>query len=134
MDYGRAPDILHRSLDAELLRQNVIANNIANSDTPNFKRSEVNFESALGHALQSVRAPRLNAYRTDPAHVAFRAEPSYRDVLPLRRVDYATVAKNNGNNVDIEAESADLLRSRLAYSLYTSSISQIYSRIGVVLR
>lgn len=134
MDYGRAADLLHRSLDVELLRQDVIANNIANSDTPNFKRSEVNFESELRRALRNERSSRLFAARTDEGHISFRRPKRYDEVRPLRRLDYQTIAKNNGNNVDIEVESADLVRSRLAYSLYTNSISRIYSRIGIVLR
>lgn len=134
MDYGRTIELLHRSLDTELLRQDVIANNIANSDTPNFKRSEVNFESELRRALHNDQASGFVATRTDEAHLPFRRPRHYDEVQPVRRLDYQTTSKNNDNNVDIEVESANLLRSRLAYSLYTNSISQIYRRIGVVVR
>lgn len=134
MNYGRTIDLLHRSLDTELLRQDVIANNIANSDTPNFKRSEVNFESELRRALRNEQAPRFIAARTDEEHIPFRRLRRYDEVQPVRRLDYQTTVKNNDNNVDIEVESANLLRSRLAYSLYTNSVSQMYGRIAVVLR
>ena len=131
---GKTAEVLHRTMDVELLRQNVIAHNIANSDTPNFKRSTVSFESELGRALAGENAPQFAAHRTHSAHVPFRSVRTYQDVRPVRQVDYATTAKNNGNNVDIEAESSNLLRSRLAYSLYTNSVSQIYNRVGIVLR
>ena len=133
MSYGRTVALLHRSLDAELLRQDVIANNIANSDTPNFKRSEVNFESQLRRALAAEGSSRFAAARTHPRHISFRKPPSYHDVRPQRRLDYQTTSKNNDNNVDIEVESANLVRSRLAYSLYTNSVARIYGRIGAVL-
>ena len=40
-------NVLHKAADASLLRNEIIANNIANIDTPNFKRSDVNFEVYL---------------------------------------------------------------------------------------
>ena len=58
--FGRQVDLLQRSMDTSLLRQNVIANNLANANTPNFKRSVVNFESRLAYALESEnRQPRF---------------------------------------------------------------------------
>jgi hypothetical protein len=65
--FGRQIDILQRTMDASLLRQNVIANNIANVNTPNFKRGQVNFESRLAHALASERR-----------------EPRFREASPMR--------------------------------------------------
>ena len=51
--FGKTVDILHRTMDAATLRQQILANNIANADTPNFKRSSLNFESELKRALES---------------------------------------------------------------------------------
>ena len=50
-NFGRTVDLLHRTMDVSLLRRSVIADNIANADTPNFKRSVINFESQLKRAL-----------------------------------------------------------------------------------
>ena len=69
--FGKNLDILQRSLDATTVRHSVIANNIANADTPNFKRTVVNFESALGDALASERPPRFEAARSHPRHIPF---------------------------------------------------------------
>ena len=41
--FGKNLELLTREMDVTTLRRNVIANNIANADTPNFKRSDVNF-------------------------------------------------------------------------------------------
>jgi len=43
-------------MDASLIRRDVISNNIANADVPNFKRSVVNFESELKRALNSEKS------------------------------------------------------------------------------
>ena len=53
--FGRNLDIMHRLMDTAVLRHNVIANNMANSETPNFKRSEVNFEKELKRRLDLER-------------------------------------------------------------------------------
>ena len=53
--FGKNVDIIQRELDVSIIRRNVIANNIANSDTPNFKRTVVNFESELKRALDSEK-------------------------------------------------------------------------------
>ncbi|POR04730.1 flagellar biosynthesis protein FlgB [Alkalispirochaeta sphaeroplastigenens] len=132
---GRQLDILHRSMDASLLRQNVIANNIANANTPNFKRSDLNFESRLAYALESsARKPRFQERTTHDRHIPFHKPLDYRDVRPRRVLDFATTAKNNGNNVDIDVESMDLLNSQLAYQMMTRSVADSFARINLILR
>ena len=51
--FTRSIDLLQRELDVTSLRYQVSANNLANSEVPNFKRSVVNFESELKNALDS---------------------------------------------------------------------------------
>lgn len=132
---GRRLDILHRTMDASILRQNVIANNIANANTPNFKRSEVNFESRLAYALESsAREPRFRERLTHERHIPFHQPLDYRDVRPRRVLDYTTTSKNNNNNVDIEVESMNLLSNQLAYQMMTRSVADSFARINLVLR
>ena len=50
--FTRAVDLLQREMDVTSLRYQVSANNLANSEVPNFKRSEVNFESELKRAFE----------------------------------------------------------------------------------
>jgi flagellar basal-body rod protein FlgB len=121
-------------MDASLLRQDVIANNIANADTPNFKRSEVNFETRLRDALESPSEPRFTAALTNERHIPFEQPLDYRDVRPTRFLDHQTTAKNNGNNVDIEQESMNLLNNQLSYTLMTSSLRSQLSRVNLVLQ
>ncbi len=133
--FGRQLDILQRTMDVSLLRQSVIANNIANANTPNFKRTEVNFESRLARALASEeRRPRFREARTDDAHISFNETISYQNVRPRRVLDFMTTAKNNGNNVDIEVESMNLLNNQLAYQMMVRSVSDSFARINLVLR
>lgn len=132
--YGRVVDILHRTMDVSMLRRSVIADNISNSDTPNFKRSNVNFEAQLKRAFDSQTKPALEAKMTNEKHIPFYQPVDYRSVGPRRVLDYLTQSKSNGNNVDIEEEMMLALKNQLNYQLLTQAISNQFNQINMVLR
>lgn len=133
--FGRNLEILTREMEVSTLRRNVIANNIANAGTPNFKRSDVNFESQLKRALDSEkRVSDFPQFITDPKHIAFDKPMDWRQVRPRRVLDYLTEAKNNGNNVDIEQEGMDSLNNQLLYTTLAQVISSEFQRVNLVLR
>jgi flagellar basal-body rod protein FlgB len=132
--FGKNLDILTREMDVSILRRSVIANNIANSDTPNFKRSEVTFESQLKRALDSEKVVPFPQYITNERHIAFDKPMDYRQVKPQRLLDYLTESKNNGNNVDIEQEGMDSLENELLYTTIAQAISAEIARVNVVLK
>ena len=131
--FGRSLDILHRSMDVSMMRQDVIANNIANADTPNFKRTVVNFESQLAAALESEGRTGLQAAMAHERHIPFHQPVDYRSVQPRRVLDYLTTTDNNGNNVDLEEESMNYLNNQLLYTLMTDSVNQQFARVRMVL-
>jgi flagellar basal-body rod protein FlgB len=132
--WGRSLDILQRSMSVNLYRQEVIANNIANSDTPNYKRQTVNFETSLSAALASERMPESNAYLTDENHIPFSRTIDYRTVVPRRVTDFLTTAKNNGNNVDIEVETTNYINQQLAYNMMVTSVNNNFQQMNIVLQ
>lgn len=67
--FGKNLDILQRTMDVSTIRQDVIANNIANADTPNFKRTVVNFEAQLKRALDSENSRKMPAAMTNERHI-----------------------------------------------------------------
>ena len=132
--FGKSVDVLHRTMDAATLRQQVLANNISNADTPNFKRSSLNFEAELKRALDSEDVHKPQAALTHEKHISFDSVQNYRDVRPTRFLDYLTQTDNNGNNVDAEQESMLLLQNQLRYDLLTRSISNQFTQLNIVLR
>ncbi len=133
--FGKNLDILTREMDVTTLRRNVIANNIANADTPNFKRSDVNFESQLKRALDSEKVvPPFQEFLTDPRHIPFSKPIDYAQVRPRRMLDYLTESKNNGNNVDIEQEGIDSLNNQLMYTTLAQAITSEFQRVNIVLK
>ncbi len=132
--FGRNLDIITREMDVAVMRRNVIANNIANADTPNFKRSVVNFESQLKRALDSEKIVPFPQVITDPRHIPFDRPIDYRGVAPRRVLDYLSESKNNGNNVDMEEEGMDSLTNQLLYTTLAQTISSEIQRVNIVLR
>jgi flagellar basal-body rod protein FlgB len=133
--FGKTLSILKREMDVSVLRRQVIANNIANADTPNFKRSVVDFESQLKRALDSEKPTgQLEAKMTDRRDIPFHRSIDWRTVGPRRVLDYLSTSDNNGNNVDLEQEMMDSLNNQLEYQLLTQAVTSQFARINVVLR
>jgi len=133
--FGKTTGILKRGLDVAMLRRDVIANNIANADVPNFKRSTVSFEAQLKRALESeTRKPDLELRTTDPRHLTLGSPMDWRAVEPRRSLDYMTTSKNNGNNVDAEQEMMDSLTNQLEYTLMVQAESYEFNQVNSVLK
>ena len=133
--FARTVDLLHRAMDVSVVRRQVIANNLTNAEVPNFKRSDVNFESELKRVLESEnRRPRIVLDRTHEDHFTNDRHRDYRDVEVRRVLDYTTTYNNNGSNVDPEHEFMLATQNQMAYTLYAQSVAFEFSQINQVLR
>ncbi|GIQ68650.1 flagellar basal-body rod protein FlgB [Xylanibacillus composti] len=112
---------LERSLDAASLRQNVITHNIANVDTPGFKRSTVRFEEFLQEELNRSSSS-LAGRRTHEKHFSFGSTIAGNSG-PVIQTDHLSVMNNNKNNVDIDAEMSMLAKNQLNYNMLVQQIS-----------
>ncbi|MCL2762280.1 MAG: flagellar basal body rod protein FlgB [Treponema sp.] len=133
--FAKTVDLLHRALSANTVRRQVIANNVANANVPNFKRSVVNFESELKRALHTEKQkPALELTTTNPKHISNYKERDYRDVQIRRVLDHTSAYNNNGNNVDPEQEFAASVASQMTFNLLAQSTSFEFSQVNQVLR
>ena len=133
--FARTVDLLHRAMDVSTVRRQVIANNLANADVPNFKRSNVNFESELKRALDSERQrPALELNLTHDKHIPNFKERDYREVQIRRVLDYTSAYNNNGNNVDPEQEFMLATQNQMAYTMYAQAAAFEFSQINQILR
>ncbi len=106
---GGVNPLLVRALAVADLRHRVLANNIANAETPGFKASRVEFESLLQAAV---------AGGSDPAAVA-----------PQVVQDAGLSLTPDGNNVDIDTEMAALAGNQLWYAALTRSLGDQFGRL-----
>ena len=134
--FSRAVDLLHRGMDADTLRYQVSANNMANSEVPNFKRTTVNFESELKRAFESEEAAKngFQLTRTDDRHIALNEPYDYREGQPRRVLDYTTTSKANGNNVDAEAEAMLVLQTQMQYKLLSQLSNFEFSQVNTAMK
>ena len=132
----RTTDLLSRGLDAASLRYDVSANNLANSEVPHFKRTDVNFESELKAALDSeIRAKSaFQMTRTNDRHIPVVQPVDYRSVEPRRVLDYVSTVKANGNNVDSDEEAMLVLKTQMQYQMLAMLQGFEYSQIRSVLK
>lgn len=133
--FAKTLDLLHRAMDVSSVRRQVIANNLANANVPDFKRTIVNFESELKRALNSEdQKPALELRLTHPDHIPNWKDRDYRDVQIRRVLDYTSTYNNNGNNVDPEQEFMLATENQMAYTLFTQAASFEFSQVNQVLR
>jgi flagellar basal-body rod protein FlgB len=93
--------VIAKSLDASGMRHRIIADNIANVETPGFTRSDVSFESSLQQALENEAGE----------NVLDQIDELQPDVEP----DVLSVARPDGNNVSIDKEMTELTKNALRY-------------------
>ncbi|MBO7747902.1 flagellar basal body rod protein FlgB [Paenibacillus sp. MWE-103] len=121
---------LQGALNASEMRQRVINNNIANVDTPKFKRSDVMFEDLLEQSMGSG-TPQLSGKRTDPRHITIGPSAAVPETQVM--TDETSVMNNDVNNVDIDREMSLLAKNQLNYNFYVQQISHDVKmmRIGI---
>ena len=119
---------LQKGLDAGALRQRVIANNIANVNTPNFKKSAVAFESLLNKALGQESIAMIT---TNPRH--FGVTPLLEELQPEVNLNETTSMRTDGNNVDIDEEMTNLAANGIQYQVIGRELSEQYSLLRYVI-
>lgn len=126
---GPILNVLEKSLDASSLRQKVISNNVSNVDTPNFKRSDVDFDAVLRAELsgqQGVLPLKLSSIK----HLSGVENSAELGVV----TDQSTSLRNDGNNVDIDREMANVAENGLYYQSMTRAISTQLELLRMVIR
>ncbi|MHC4682557.1 MAG: flagellar basal body rod protein FlgB [Planctomycetota bacterium] len=104
-------DLIEAGIRAESLRQKVIANNIANLETPGYRRIDVRFEELLAKCLNSsgkVDLTKVNPEIYQPGE---------------------TPVKSNGNDVDYEAEVGRMIKNAIRHKALIRLLSKKYSQI-----
>jgi len=128
--YGNSK-ILEKALDASLLRNDTISQNISNIDTPTYKRKDVAFEQYLNNSLGKAS---LEGNLTDKRHIAINSK-NIDKVDPTITQDNSDVSMRiDGNNVDVDSEMAYLAKNQIKYNTLIQLINSNYSKIKNVIR
>ena len=126
---GPVLNVLQKGLEASSMRQQVLSNNVANIDTPNFKRSDVDFQAVLGAAL-GEKSGALSMKLTSSKHIPGVAEGGGSGIV----MDQATSLRNDGNNVDVDREMTNVAENGLYYNSLTRAISSQLGMLRMVIK
>lgn len=112
-------NVLQQATNASWLRNTILSNNIANVDTPYYKRKDVQFETYL---IEQMAGGDSLDENVDTVDLSTLNGTIYTDNSTLSyRMD--------GNNVDIDTENVELAKNQIKYNVMTDSISQEFSRL-----
>lgn len=124
--------VLTKSMDGSALKQRVTSNNIANINTPEYKRQYVDFESRLRDAINNDLDANSKLYRTHEKH--FPMNTSIDKIQPNIKTDKSTSLREDGNNVDLDMELAELAENTIRYNTLTETAIKKYSGIKNAVR
>jgi len=108
-------DLLDAGIKAESLRQKAIAGNIANLQTPGYRRTDVRFEELLAKALDSSGTVDLS------------------EIEPQLYQPKQTPIKSNGNDVNLEGEVGEMVKNTLRHKAYVRLLNKKYNQIELAI-
>ena len=108
-------DFLEAGIRAESLRQKAITNNVANLQTPGYRRLDVEFEQLLAKSLDSNGSADLG------------------EAIPQLYQPKQTPVKSNGNDVSLEAEVGEMVKNTLRHKLFVRLLQKKYMAMQVAI-
>ena len=121
-------NVLKAAADASWTREEVLTNNIANVDTPNYKRQDVDFTTYLRSALS-----RTNGGSSSLTNRVNNL--NYNDIAIKTYTDNSTLSyRLDGNNVDLSTENVELASEQIHYNALIDSMNNEFSRFKAVLK
>jgi flagellar basal-body rod protein FlgB len=108
-------DIIDAGIQAESLRQKAIAGNVANLETPGYRRVDVAFKDMLAKALDASGDVDLENLKPE----LFQPEN--------------TTVKSNGNDVSLEVEVGEMVKNSLRHKTYIRLLQKKYAQLDLAM-
>lgn len=102
-------NLLEKMLNVSATKHKVIANNIANINTPGYKKLEVSFAEQLEKVIKDTSMDKFDAFQPK---------------IVVSKEDTNGTVRNDGNNVDMDKEVSALMKNTLSYSVYTQLLAK----------
>ncbi|MDO4302826.1 MAG: flagellar basal body rod protein FlgB [Bacillota bacterium] len=119
-------NVLGKAADASWQRNELLSNNLANVDTPGYKRKDIDFESQLRRALGNSR------YETVDSKVSHVTSTELEARVYTDSANFSY--RLDGNNVDIDTEGVELASNQIKYNGLIGSINQEFSNLKMVMK
>lgn len=125
-DISKAYSVVYKALDYRSIRQDMIASNIANVDTPFYRPKDVNFEQYLARENKRIFGTGERSYKLDIAKTAKGHLDSRHNVKDSATMFWRDghLAKNDGNSVDLDVETSEMGKNSTMYQALTSALKR----------
>lgn len=117
---------LQTVLDLASTRQNLLTENVANVETPGYRRKDIDFQSELKSAMSNSASGTLKI--TNPKHLG----PSRNDVSP--EIKRENIPDGQVNGVAIDQEMAQVARNQLEYNVAVKLVSRKFDGLRNAIR
>jgi len=119
--------VLSRAMQVAAKRQDLLSDNVANVDTPFYKRKDLNFKDIVEYVTSGTLSPALEV--DNPRHFRFASGKMF----PRVQSDDNLSWRSDGNNVDIDKELVELMQNSMWYGGVAKLLSQRFSTLRSVL-
>jgi len=114
---SRTHSLISDALDYRAARQDMIASNIANADTPFYRPRDIRFEDALAAKRADIlndKSNQLSLAQTNSSHIPLHVEHSSAKPTTFFRDGH--MARNDGNSVDIDVETTEMSKNSVMFN------------------
>ena len=117
VEVSRVASLATAALNYRAARQDMIASNIANADTPFYKPRDIRFEDALAAKKAEIfqdKSQKLELAKTHKSHISPKEESS--STLATTYFRDGHMARNDGNSVDIDVETTEMSKNSVMFN------------------
>jgi len=125
LNISRAHELMKSAMDYRAARQDMIAGNIANADTPFYRPKDIRFEEVLAEKsaeIFSEKSQKLQMTRTNGVHMDGNEIPSDRKPTLFHRDGH--MARNDGNSVDLDVETTEMAKNSTMFNALTAAMKK----------
>lgn len=131
ISFGKALGIHEQALGFRAQRGEVLANNIANADTPHFKARDLDFASVLAAQQSKNSKDNISLARTDSRHIAADGVGSGEAELPYRTPFHASLDQNT---VDLQIEQSNYAENAVQFQASFTLLNSKFKGLVSALR
>lgn len=134
ISFGQTIDLLGNALQGSTMEHDQIANNLANVNTPNYRRSTTNFRDALAATMETPADPNeLSMETSDDRHFNINGAQAAEPFNPQAHVDETTQMRVDKSNVDVDQEMAKLSFNSGYEQTMSQLLSEQYARMRMAI-
>ncbi|WP_310438886.1 flagellar basal body rod protein FlgB [Sulfuricurvum sp.] len=124
LNISRAHELMKSAMDYRAARQDIIAGNIANADTPFYRPKDISFEDTLAQKSAEIfkdKSQTLQMAQTNGAHLGPIGSDSSKPTTFFRD---GHMARNDGNSVDLDVETTEMAKNSTMFNALTAALKK----------